>query len=62
MSFDTMVNLGKDISTILFFSFFMYVFYDAYKKGNKEELEAIRFSIFDDEEIRRMSNVNTRGT
>lgn len=62
MSFDTMVNIGKDISTILFFSFFMYVFYDSYKKSNKEELEAIRFSIFDDEEIRRMSNVNTRGT
>lgn len=62
MSFETIVSIGKDISTILFFSFFMYVFYDSYKKSNKEELEAIRFSIFDDEEIRRMSNVNTRGT
>lgn len=62
MSYETMVNLGKDISTILFFSFFMYVFYDSYKKSNKEELEAIRFSIFDDDEIRRMSDVNTRGT
>lgn len=62
MDFNTMVAFGKELSTVLFFSFFMFVLFYSYRSSNKEPLEAIKFSIFDDEEIRRMSDVKTRGT
>ncbi|MFN4151279.1 MAG: CcoQ/FixQ family Cbb3-type cytochrome c oxidase assembly chaperone [Candidatus Sericytochromatia bacterium] len=62
MEFETMVSLGKEISTVIFFTFFMFVLFYAYNSRNKEKLESIKFSIFDEEEIRRMSDVKTRGT
>lgn len=58
MDFETMVGFSKQFTTVLFFSFFMGVTFWAYRKKNKNELEEIKFSIFEDEEIRRFKNGN----
>ncbi len=56
MEFETLVGFSKQFTTILFFSFFMSVTFWAYRKKNKSELEEIKYSIFDEDEIRRLKN------
>lgn len=54
MNVDLMVSLSKQVSTLIFFTFFMTVVYLTYRKGKKNEIEAIRFTIFEEEELRGM--------
>jgi cbb3-type cytochrome oxidase subunit 3 len=54
MDYETIISFSKQFTTLLFASFFTGVFIWAYWKGNKEELEGIKLSIFDEDELRRM--------
>ncbi|MFN8576889.1 MAG: CcoQ/FixQ family Cbb3-type cytochrome c oxidase assembly chaperone [Candidatus Sericytochromatia bacterium] len=56
MEFETIVGFSKQFTTILFFTFFMGVTYWAYNKENKYALEEVKYSIFDEDEIRRLKN------
>ena len=56
MDFETLVGFSKQFTTVLFFSFFIGVTLWAYSKRNKYELEEIRYSIFDEDEVRRLKN------
>jgi cbb3-type cytochrome oxidase subunit 3 len=56
MEFETLVGFSKQFSTVLFFSIFMIVTFWAYRKDNKVVLEEVKYSIFDEEEIRRIKN------
>lgn len=51
---DEILSFSKQFSTVLFFSLFMLILYLTYRKGKKNELEAIKYTIFDEEELRRM--------
>lgn len=57
MDFETLVGFSKQFTTVLFFTFFMGVTYWAYNKNNKVELENIKFSIFDEDELKGVKNV-----
>ena len=54
MDFDTIIYFSKQFTTVLFSVFFTGVLIWTYRKGNKIKLENIKYSIFDDEELRRM--------
>lgn len=56
MEFETIVGFSKQFTTILFFTFFMGVTYWAYNKKNKYALEEVKYSIFDEDEVRRLKN------
>ena len=54
MDLETVIYYSKQFTTILFATFFTGVSIWAYWKGNKDEIESIKLSIFDEEELRRM--------
>lgn len=54
MTLDLIISLSKQISTLIFFTFFMTIIYLTYRKGKKNEIESIKFSIFEEEELRGM--------
>jgi cbb3-type cytochrome oxidase subunit 3 len=56
MEFETLVGFSKQFTTVLFFSFFTGVTLWAYSKKNKYALEEVKYSIFDEEEVRRLKN------
>lgn len=45
---------SKQFATALFFTFFVIVLFRNYWYGRKEVIEEIRYSIFDEEELRGM--------
>jgi cbb3-type cytochrome oxidase subunit 3 len=54
MDFDAIVYFSKLFTTVLFSVFFTGVLIWAFRKSNKQELEGIKYAIFDEEELRRM--------
>lgn len=56
MEFETLVGFSKQFSTVLFFLFFISVTFWAYRQENKIELEEIKYSIFDEDEIRMLKH------
>ena len=51
---DGIVVFSKQFSTLLFFTFFMIVLYMTYRKDKKVEIEEMKYTIFDEEELRRI--------
>lgn len=51
---EELVAFTKEFATVLFFCFFTYTLFQTYHKKNKHSLEAIKYSIFTDDELRRM--------
>ncbi|GIW21463.1 MAG: hypothetical protein KatS3mg068_0470 [Candidatus Sericytochromatia bacterium] len=54
MDFETINIFSKQFSTLIFFSVFLIVLFKTYRPRNKHKIENIKYSIFDEDEIRRM--------
>jgi len=51
---DELLLFSKQFSTVLFSTFFIVVLIWAYSKRNKTKLEELKYSIFTEEELRRI--------
>ncbi len=56
MEFSDMMSIIKQGNTVFFFVFFMTVFFMTYFGKNTKEIENIKYSIFDEQELRSIKN------
>jgi cbb3-type cytochrome oxidase subunit 3 len=54
MNFETINIFSKQFSTVIFFFVFVIVMFNTYRPKNKVEIESIKYSIFDEDEQRRI--------
>ncbi|MEK7433736.1 MAG: hypothetical protein AABZ74_11435 [Cyanobacteriota bacterium] len=56
MEFSDLSSIIKQVNTVFFFVFFMTVFFMTYFGKNTKEIENMKYSIFDDQELRSIKN------
>ena len=56
MEMNDVISIIKQANTVIFFVFFMSVFFITYFGKNTKEIENIKYSIFDENELRSIKN------